>query len=141
MKRFCYHNIISSWASRAPVQRMSFAPSYRRGRHGRWRAAWAAGRTRPRPFSSGRLPKPGAGQPGWMSKLKKHVFSPPSRLGLLDFKKKSTPSPPSSLLLVSQNVNINVNRNANKMSIDMSVKMSIEMSIARSIFMSINMSI
>ena len=40
------------------------------------------------------------------------VYSPPSGVGLLDFKKKSTPF--SSLLLASQNVNINVNENVNK---------------------------
>ena len=39
-------------------------------------------------------------------------FSPPVGVGLLDFKKKSTPS--SSLLLVSQNVNRNVNQNVNR---------------------------
>ena len=39
------------------------------------------------------------------------ICSPPVGVGLLDFKKKSTPS--SSLLLVSRNVNQNVNRNVN----------------------------
>ena len=55
-------------------------------------------------------------------------FSPPSGVGLLDFKKKSTPppSPPSSLPV--------------KMSINMSIEMPIEMSIEMSIKMSIELS-
>ena len=42
--------------------------------------------------------------------------SPPVGVGLLDFKKRSTPSllPSSSLLLVSQHVNTNVNENVNR---------------------------
>ena len=60
--------------------------------------------------------------------------------------------PPSSLLLVSQNVNQNVNRNVNrnvneivskisiKMSIEMPMKMSMKMSIKSSIEMSMQMS-
>ena len=65
-------------------------------------------------------------------------FSPPVGVGLLDFKKKSTPS--SSLLLVNQHANTDankdVNRNVKKMSIKVSIRMSIEMSIKMSIEMS-----
>ena len=52
------------------------------------------------------------------------VFSPPVGVGLLDFKKRSTPS--SSLLLVNQNVNTNANKNVNRNVKQMSIEMSAE---------------
>ena len=60
-----------------------------------------------------------------------YIFSPPVGVGLLDFKKRSTPS--SSHLLVNQNVNTNANKNVNR-----NVKTNVNQSVNKNVNKNVN---